>query len=420
MSDEAHVLPDLPDLDVFPTQYEVDATLPDEGFIVYEGFIPEDHRQEIEKSFLDEVLWFVYTRAGVDIDFETASTKIRNKYVRAMFDINLRRELIPDEDIMKNTVANKDNFRKPHINQTDGMVSIHYNLAAKKYVDGNWRFYRTLQKHYRNYPHLAFMCGPERGGVKGPGSKQMKLHIDAGHNFNYPELSKLNYPTRLQCMAMITRDISGKLEKSGTIELLINYHHYFNLFSLATREDGVLPLGLSERRFFVLPDNFEKDFLPKLNDIAKQYTDYFYKKKQPSKEYLGFFKNCRKLALEVPRKFRECKFQAIDVRPGDIVIWSQYLPHRSLANSSDDMAMRLYYSLFPVEKKWWKTEEAKWVRHQYKNFESFYSTNRGNYNYNPRNADELDYIKKKKLHKELRRVFNRRKWIRRATGFEEK
>ena len=139
-SDEEYDFPELPDCTRFPSQEEVDATLPPEGFIVYKNFVPEEDRKEIEESFLVQVLWYVYTRAGVNIDFEKASTETRKKYVRAMFDINLRRELIPDEEIMKDTVGNKSNFRKPHINQTDGMVATHFNYAAKKNVDGNWRF----------------------------------------------------------------------------------------------------------------------------------------------------------------------------------------------------------------------------------------------------------------------------------------
>lgn len=417
-SDSEYDFPDLPKLDRFPSQEEVDATLPPEGFIVYTNFLSSKQVEKIRKSFNEQILWQIYTRAGVDVDFSNASDKVKEKYSRAMFDIKLRRKLIPDEEIMKDTVGNVNNFRKPHINQQDGMVSIHHNTEVIKYISTNRKIFKLLRKHYRGYKFLAFSNGPEKGSEKDPGSIRMKLHADAGHNYNYPKLSPYNYKTRIQCLITISRDPDAPKEKSGTLEVIANYCTYFNLFSLATRDDGPIPIGVPERRFFVFPNNFETEFLPMLNQLAKEYTQYQNTGKIKTSKWEKFFKSCKSKGIIVPKKFTECYLHCVDAREGDLVLWSQYTPHRSRENETETTRMVIYYSLLPVKKNWWKSEEAEWVKDQYTSLKSYYSVNHGKYPRDPRNPEELKFIKKYKLREEIKELYRKKRWFRIASAVE--
>ena len=247
--------------DHVPTQAEVDKSLGDKGYIIIENMLSLEVCNLLKESIVDQVLWQVYGRVGIKITDEN-----REDLILGLVDSKLRDKLL-GKDVAKDTVWRNGNTRQPRHNKTTGMNDIYFNPDVMEHVSLNRKFYREFREIY-NYPYLAHSAGPERISIKPPGSDDMVKHIDRRLSWDGQE--DVNYPVRVQSAMCLDRDLDGPLRDSGTLELLTGFNHYWDFASVLFHpETGLVPFPDFGTRFFTLPKDFDKKYLPALIKYSK-------------------------------------------------------------------------------------------------------------------------------------------------------
>lgn len=369
----------------YPTQDQVDARLPVEGYVLLKSPLTENQRAEIVKSLTDQVLYQVYGRKGIQFDYNNHDHV--QPLVKALSDKNHRENILGS--LASDTVWRKDNTRDPVWSKSTGMINIHYNQSVLSNISLNPEVYATLA-HYYNYPKLAHKVGLEKVCFKAPESTLMEQHIDT-NLFD----DSVNYPCRLQSLICLQVDTKIKPENSGTIEVLEYFHLYWYLaralFHPITGpcpwpKEGKSGLG---NRYHLLPKDFDSKYLPALHYHIQHYTAYYHSNQTPPEGWNQVYQVWREMGITVPQTIYLPLWKS--VRPSWI-IWSSRLPHRSRGNKSDITRIAAYISLFPVDDSWYGTAEQEYLIKQIKQCHFYYNVNHGVYNTTLKNPEEYEYL----------------------------
>lgn len=377
---------------------EIDLQLEHKGWAIIPKVITESSRVRIKNEMIRQTLNVTLLKQGVTID------PLDPKNLQLLVDPKLRKESLADPNI----IWRNGNSRDPIVSKSTGMTPYHYNPIVLEEIAFSPILYQIMSELYRTN-QLIHSEGPELFSIKPPGSTPMCQHIDA--NPFYPEV---NYPRRIQSLVCIEMDQLDPPEKAGTLQVLENFHYYFKLFGLLFHPvGGLYRFPNNNRRFFTLPENFDQVWLPLINKVIAEYTQYQYLQYQnrfqsqsqsqspsqsqslsfdlssgvsstilsenPAKSHLcsppekilnsdlsGLHPNILEayricfyqLGLRVPLTALSIKWVPIPVKPGDMIVWNQYLPHFSSANRSAIPRMVCYYSVFPLEKIEWYNSSA--------------------------------------------------------------
>nr|QBK91229.1 MAG: putative oxidoreductase [Pithovirus LCPAC202] len=361
-----------------------------QGWVIIPGLLSDSNREALKTEMIKTMLDTVFTRRGVNIDTNNPE--------------NLK--LLTDPKLRKRTLSNpggiwrNNNTRDPIVGKTTGMINIHFNAMILEKIALNPSLYQVLSTLYGKINsetgqlqpmiNLVHSEGPERFSIKAKGSTKMPQHIDA--NLFYPEV---NYPLRIQSFYCVNTDSQINPSDSGTIAVLDNFCFYFALLGgICHPRYGIHPFPENKSRFFSLPKKFDSEWLPKLNQIVKLYTEFFHRGVVSTDQRIQTrFEQLKKSGRSVPNQFMEMKWKVIRLQPGDFFCWSQCLPHYSCRNKSETPRMVCYYSLYPVSNTWYNSYHNQWTKEMFLNRIFYYSTNAGECLKKTKNPEEYQYLK---------------------------
>lgn len=376
--------------------------LKEAGYTVISQVYSKEECNRLATSITGEVIDIVFRDRNIKFkDLQDLSTD-NFKNLELLTDIRLREEKMEHpEDIWRDC-----NSRNPIISKNCGIIDIHYNLDVLKLITTDKRLYELMAELYQS-KELVHLDGPERVSVKSKGSVDMPQHIDS--NLFY---SEVNYPSRIQCLVCVSIDpqVQSNPEDSGTLSVLQNFHHYWDLAAeLFHPKTGLFPFPDSKSRYFLLPKNFDKQYLPKLREHIRGYTDYLFRKVIPEdNKVLSFYQGISS-KVKVPEKIKEIKWTAVICSPGDVICWDQKLPHRNVRNKFDIPRIVCYYSVFPVSKDRDVESVERCGRMFSKNI--FLEGN------TLKNVEECKYIEKRDLKEKIQRIISKTKISRRLCGY---
>lgn len=286
---------------------------------------------------------------------------------------------------------------KSHSNNSTGMIGAHYCLDALRF--GFDRDVYRIATDVIGTDKLVFRDGPERFSIKNPGATQMVTHIDA-NMFN----NEINDP-RVQSLCCLQSKNEDGIP-NGSLELLVNFHHYWNFASaLFDPDNGLIQMPVANTRFHILPKDWDRFWLKNLIHHIVQYTQYldylnsydFSDDEGPEAEWefsmgydsesdpessdlksnaniIQFYDKLVSDGITVPDTIQEIKWKIIDLEPGSMVFWDIRLPHRSTANKTDTPRIVIYGAYFPIHgPEWYSTPEAARLKtmvtkcHSYRN-----------------------------------------------------
>ena len=360
-----------------------------QGYVIVSGLLSTSDREALKTEMTKTMLDTVFTRRGVTLDTNNPE--------------NLK--LLTDPKMRKIVLANpsgiwrNNNTRDPIVGKTTGMINIHFNQTILEKIALNPKFYQVISALYGTINsetgqlqpryNLVHSEGPERFSIKSKGSTKMPQHIDA--NLFHPEM---NYPERIQSFYCVNTDSQIKPSDSGTIAILGNFCFYFALFGhLCHPRDGVLKFPRNKSRFFCLPKKFDSEWLPKLNQIAKLYTEFSRRGITINDQRIrSRFEQLKNAGCVVPNQFKKMVWEVIRLQGGDFFCWSQCIPHYSCRNKSETPRMVCYYSLYPVDNTWYDSYHHQWAKEMFLNRIFYYSTNAGEYPRNTKNPEENQYL----------------------------
>ena len=360
-----------------------------QGWVIVSGLLSVSDREALKTEMIKTMLDTVFTRRGVNLDTNNPE--------------NLK--LLTDPKMRKSVLANpggiwrNNNTRDPIVGKTTGMINIHFNQMILEKIALNPKFYQVISALYGTINsetgqlqprlNLVHSEGPERFSIKSKGSTKMPQHIDA--NPFHPEM---NYPERIQSFYCVNTDPLINPADSGTIAILGNFCFYFALLGgLCHPRDGVLKFPQNKSRFFCLPKKFDSEWLPKLNQIARLYTEFYHRGVTVNDQRIQTrFEQLKRAGRLVPNQFKEMVWKVIRLQPGDFFCWSQCIPHYSCRNKSETPRMVCYYSLYPVDNTWYNSYHHQWTKDMFVNRIFYYSTNAGEYPRNTKNPEEHQYL----------------------------
>ena len=326
------------------------AELAEQGYTIVRNFLSPEECQSLTRSFISASLGLVFGGTNIDINDE------RNLLL--FTDPALRKERLANP----NMIWRNGNSRQPLLSKSCGMIDIHYNPEQMRMINFNPGLYDFMSILYQK-KELVHSFGPERFSIKPQGSTEMPKHIDA--NPFYPDV---NHPERIQTSITLSIGKDVKLEHSGTLYLLPYFHLYWKFVgSLFHPTTGLIPYPNDTSRFFVLPtgpQGWDKHYLPLLRQYATEYTEFLYRNGtprdlapdvralSPNARTLQFFARIKAEGVTVPEQIKPLEWVGMNVSPGDIVCWNQYLPHYTAKNKSATPRIVCYYNVFPVERDW--------------------------------------------------------------------
>ena len=106
------------------------------------------------------------------------------------------------------------------------------------------------------------------------------------------------------------------------------------------------------------------------------------------------------------------------MRAGQVVVWSQYLPHHSVPNKSDIARIAAYYSVMPITENWYGSREQKWVCRQVENLEYYYANNITSLRNLVKNIDEKQYIDEHDLRPHINKLIKSNVLLRLQFGID--
>lgn len=353
------------------------------GWVIIPNLLSEGERSELEVEMVRSILDIIFTNQGEKIDTKDPENLL------LLSNPKIREQKLENPKI----IWRGGNSRQPLIGKTTGMINIHYNPLVLDKIAFNRKFYRLLSVLY-NTKKLVHTEGPERISIKATGATSMGKHIDK--NPFYPDV---NYEERIQALYCVKVDEKIKPENSGTLVLLENFCFYFRLFGeLYHPQTGLEGQRFQDikTRFFVLPGNFDKVWLPRINIAAKLYTDFCKGKEiETDKETREKFEKLKSEGYKVPNRFKSIAWKAIPMKPGDFICWSQNTPHYSAKNTSKVPRMVCYYSVFPVSPSWYGSRDHRFTKEMFENRIFYYKTNANDLNTRIKNPEEYKYLKEK-------------------------
>lgn len=352
-----------------------------EGFVIVPDALDLEKCSKLKDSLIKNTIDLIFTQNGFQVD-------PRDPEVTKLFvDMKLREQKLGVEG--KKIVWRNGNSRQPLISKSCGMTHIHFNQEMMEEVAFNPKIY-NITKIVVGTPYLVHCDGPERFCIKPKGSTDMPQHIDS-NLFD----DSVNYKFRIQSLITLEIDTDINPRDSGTLCLLVYFHHYWNF----ARELFHPKTGLEEcrfpnlkSRFFTLPKDFDKKYLPLLKKHIKGYEKYLSGEKPENDFYISL----KEKGIEIPdsklRYADKMNWKPIPLKPGEMVFWSQYLPHFSVRNKSDTPRICVYSSYYPVNKDWFGSKHQKWVSKQFTEGKFFCGKDSGVFPETIINIEEYKYL----------------------------
>lgn len=391
------------------------AQLNSRGFTVVSAGYGTAELKRLARSMKKEVLDILFgeERTGLlrdpTFDFSPENPEVWKLFTNP----RLREKILLDPT----SIWAEGNSRRPKLSKSCGQAEIHFSPLIHKKVLFDPRPYQILSQAYEK-KELVHSSGPEKICLKPPGATEMPIHCDRNL---WCEAN--NYSERIQAFLAVEVPSTGLWDQRGGLEVLANFHHYWDLASaLFHPETGLVPFPAGNSRFHVYPKDFNRTYLPLLQKVARFFTRWFHHDEDPEtvgyisgEELLDFFNRIE--FSDPPEEYQPIEWEVIQYHPGDLVLWSQNLPHRSLANKTDEMRAVIYYSVFPVTPEFDESEQRVWVREMFHQAKFFYTVEANQYSRQTRNVPEYlyrqahgvpEYYLKTKL---SRRLSGERSWF---------
>lgn len=326
------------------------AALNSEGYTVIPEILTRTELAEVRKEIVDAVFRVTF---GEDHKFDLHD--IDNLL---LFTDSARRKRVLENP---RAVWRNGDSRTPILCKKDGMINLHFVPAVVEHVQLNPKVYEAVAELYGTR-RLVHATGPERVSLKIKGSPDMEQHIDR----NLWDACA-NYPRRIQALVVVDVPEDVAPRDSGTLSLLVNFHHYLELAAaLFHPKTGQHPFPPRASRFHVLPKRFSKQYLPVLNDVVQRFTAHYYGVPETVEPFKDFFATfvAEHPKYVPPREVRPVVWKPIQARPGDLIAWTQDLPHHNLRNKSATPRIVAYFSVFPIDDGF-SDELRAWVVEQY-------------------------------------------------------
>jgi len=355
--------------------------LNDEGYLVVSGILTDEQVAKTRDSIREDIFNYTFIRRGCQVDPHDDNN------LSLLVDMKERERRFGEA--AKDTVWTQGNTRKPRVSKSTGQTNVNFNVDKLRNIDFNHKIYRLSSTLYGTH-HLAYRTGAERVGMKVKGTTDMPRHMDK-NPWNEEEV---NYPIRIQSLVCLSIDPYMDPRDSGSICLLANFHHYGDMAAaLFHPVTGLVPMKNNKSRFFTLPTDWDKKYEPALHQHIEGYTRYLHHGGNPADPTIAqAYASWKTNGIVVPEQVKRVYWKSIPMRPGDIIFWTQDLPHRNNRNKSTIPRTVAYSNLFPIDENWYGTEEHKWVIHQFRTCQFHYGVDNGNYPYKIDNVDEHDYL----------------------------
>jgi len=356
------------------------------GYLVVPVLDPEE-AVSLSKTLIAKTVDLIFTKNGYKVNPEN------HHDLKCLVDKPLRSKLGPGADRI---VWRNGSTQQPIINKTTGMIDLHFQPELLETITFNPKIVEASAK-VMGIPadKLVYAWGPERVSIKAQGSPVMRKHLDC-NLFN----DRPNYPYRVQSLVTLSIDTCIDPDKSGTLNVLTYFHHFWEfareLFSPIRNLPGHFPKTNMGSRFMNFPSRFDSTYLRSLKYETQIYLNYLAldgnvkllslsEEAKREFEHHGFFdlfKECRENGILVGQDLdklsiylKEMKWQSIKVQPGDMIFWHQHLPHRSMPNKSLIPRVVAYTNLYPAGPDWNSSFQRKWVARQFQRAESYYVKN---------------------------------------------
>ncbi len=377
--------------------------LNDEGYLIRD-VMSEEEADYLAKDLIDYTFDIVFENRGYEVPRDHPLA------LNVLTDKNIRNSLI--DDATSESVWENGNSRKPIISKSCGMFDGHYNLQCLEKINFSKRLY-DISAEVMGTDKLVFRAGLERYSIKpgvrtdpqtnckAQGANDMPKHIDSNlFDANIPSLS-VNYPFRIQNLVCLSvgNDVAPK--DSGTLNLLVNMHHYWDFARhILNPQYGLVTMPVNTSRFHVLPKDWDSKYLPNLKLHIEAYTLFLHDRERYAREFTitrqihSFYEWLEKSDVRVPSIMKDIHWKPIVLRPGQAVYWHQYLPHQSLRNKSETPRIVAYHNLFPVPgPDWYNSEERRWLLEMATKAHFYYGKDNNNYPRDICNSYEYEYLR---------------------------
>lgn len=379
------------------------------GYLVVKNVLSQEDCRRLSSSLIKAVSELVFTRQGFDVDPTDPET------LELFMDQKLRELKLGESG--KTAVWRDGNTRQPLISKNCGMSHIHFNEDLLKTITYSEELYNTMSR-IAGTPHLVHCAGPERFCLKPKGATDMPAHIDS--NLFHKDV---NYEFRIQSLVTLKMDTEISPRDSGTLCVIPYFHLYWDFArEIFHPQRGICKFPDIKGRFFLLPtkkdQNFDKSYLPKLKEYASEYSLFL--KGSRGSDHDDFYSTLEEKNIQIPhdKYLEKMVWTPIQMKPGDMVFWHQYLPHRSLRQKSAIPRICAYYSVFPVDESWYGTPHQKWIKKQFEECKFFYGVDADKYPEKIVNVEEYEMMTKKDIQR-ISKLSTITKIARRVTGQED-
>jgi len=381
------------------------SNLNDEGYLIRDAISPQE-AAELATELTNYTYDVLFDHRGwtVPRNDPLALNIISDKHTREMLLSDSKSESVWEGGMS----------RKPIISKSCGMWYGNYNRKKLEMIDFNPKLYKICTE-VMGTEKLGVLSGIERfsikpgavtdpeTGHKADGANDMPKHIDSCLFDDRP-----NYPFRIQSLVCLSVGDDVAARDSGTLNLLVNFHHYWVFAKhLLNPQYGLVTMPEEKSRFHKLPTDWDKKYLPLLKGHAEAYTVYLHDRKRYMKEYsidretFEFYKWLTEQNVHVPEVMKDIHWKPIVLKPGQMVFWHQRLPHQSLRNKSATPRIVAYYNLQPIPgPEWYGSQHQKWLVEMATKAHFYYGIDHNVYPRDIKNIQEFEYLRDNNLVKD--------------------
>lgn len=234
-------------------------------------------------------------------------------------------KIFTDKEYATKNLTNPEILQEPGhqykanwIRKSTGMIGAYFLPQKQKYITCNSDL-QNMIKQLLNVENILSM--PAKSGIKATEASHMPWHFDTDpfqkHSLlEWPSFVKppLKAGDRVQAVIILHAHDTNK--NAGNLQLVPRFHHYWDDFKEFVTEQKWEPKSKGI---------YEIKSLPKM---LKEFNEYLISK------YPHFI-------LLKPEK--------IQVKPGQVVLWNNVLPHRSMENKSPTPRLVSYVEFYAVE-----------------------------------------------------------------------
>lgn len=366
------------------------------GFVVINNVISSEICTLLCQKTLDRLVQIIFGNSSVDPAIFASITF--EELIHMFTDEKLRVEKLGP--VGAKIMYRKGNSRQPLLSKSTGMTDQHYIPEVLEHIAFNRNLYEIACRLY-GQTDMVFAAGIERFCFKSPGATAMDKHIDRSlfdPKLNYYNANGEMMP-RIQCVVTAAVDPLTESDNSGGLCLLRNFHHYTRFAEIVFHpRTGIIPFPDTPgvwSRFFILPKDFDKIYLPQFIQLIHAYMAWV---KNPatliSSMILEIFTRCYHAGIVLPAEYKPITWYSVEVKPGDAVFWNYELPHFSRANKSHTARIAFYYSVFPAGPKWFGSNINTWLTDQIKQLRYSYGVQGNKFPTKAVNPEEQEYLTK--------------------------